>query len=157
MLTAPISRRRNDRQTLDRLRDRLIEIGARCRGQIDWGRQDWVELLDYRLAYRNFLNQLTGIVVAVSRATYPPTDIKDRSASVRPAGAAEPRFRLVARNLMVESRPLLAAIQPAHSISAGSSIAMETAEYKNASEAAIHAAITEVSRSRLISMSLLLS
>ena len=144
VLTAPIYRRRYDRQTLDRLRDRLIEIGARCRGQIDWGRQDWVELLGYRLAYRSFLNQLTGIVVAVSRATYPPTDIKDRSAPVRPAGAAEPRFRLVARNLMVESRPLLAPIRPAHSISPGSSIAMETAEYKNASEAAIHAAITEV-------------
>jgi hypothetical protein len=108
-LTAPFSRRRYDHSTLKRLRDDIIAIGARCRGQVDWRSPDWIELIDYHFEYRDFLGSegIIPVLVAVSNASYLAAEIKDRSAPKPWLGAIDTRYCLVARNLVIETTPLL--------------------------------------------------
>lgn len=122
-LTKPLSPRRYDRQTLDRLENLLIASGARVRGQRDYGQPDWIELVDYRLEYRRFLTRpkMANVIVAVSQGAYPASEVKDRSAPIYYQDAVEPRYRIVVRNLMVEAEPLLAVIRhPGQSYQSGS-------------------------------------
>jgi hypothetical protein len=113
-LTFPPSGRRYDQATLDRLFDRLIRIGARVRGQIDRQRPSTIEnleLLDYRLEYRAHLGTHLHTIVAVSKHVYPTSDVKDRTAERHWPDAAEPSYRVVVRNLEVETAPLVQVVK----------------------------------------------
>ena len=109
LLTAPLSRRRYDCSTLDHLRDRLIAMSARCRGQVDRKPPQWIELVDFHFDYHDFPTPEgeIAVLVAISEATYPAAEIEDRSAPQYHPDAAEARYCLVARNLKVETATLL--------------------------------------------------
>jgi hypothetical protein len=105
-LAAPLSHRRYDAATLNRLWDQLARRGVRIRGQVDHGRPRWIEaaeLLDYRLKYRSHLNFAGGIIAAVSHLAYPAREITDRSEPRQWPGAVEPSYAVVVRNLRVET------------------------------------------------------
>lgn len=105
----PLSQRRYDRSTLDHLRNQLIAINARCRGQVDCRPPQWIELVDFHFDYRDFRTPKGKIyvLVAVSEATYPAAEIEDRSAPQHHPDAVEARYCLVVRNLTIETAVLL--------------------------------------------------
>jgi hypothetical protein len=120
-IVAPSSLRRYDAKMLDHLRNRMIDEGMRLRGRLDRGRPQWIEpdeLSDYVFEYRNFLiagRGIVPIVVAVSQSSYPASEVKDRSVEVRRHDTVEPSYRLVIRDLKVETESLLQSLDVATS------------------------------------------
>jgi hypothetical protein len=113
-LAKPLSSRRYDAVTLDRLRDQLARTGVRFRGQKDRGQPAWIEaaeLLDYRFAYRDFFSsRRLGALVAVSHHAYPASEVRDHSAPQQWPDAVEPRYAIVLRNIEVETERICAAL-----------------------------------------------
>jgi hypothetical protein len=110
-LTAFATYRDFDRATLDRLQVQLDKTGARVRGRIDGGRPEWIELMDYELACGKGYFPVLGegkirVIVALSRHEYLATEVKDHSAPVKRPDAVEPNYRLVVKNLEVETDAL---------------------------------------------------
>jgi hypothetical protein len=124
-LSAPLSWRRYDAATIERLRIRLIEIGVRVQGEVDRRDPEWIVLANYKLAYRTFSGgpalKRAGVPVIVGLAEIVATsisggrkssEIRDQTAPRQRPHAAEPRYSIVVRNLMVERAALMAAMAP---------------------------------------------
>jgi hypothetical protein len=118
-LTAPLTDRNFDQKTRVSLRDRLAGIGGRWRGEIDNGRPQWLEAaewLDYQFVYETF-SGAGNAVATVSRQIYSAAEVRNHDFPEWSAG--ELRYRLVVRNVKIETAPLLKIAKAVPRVSSG--------------------------------------
>jgi hypothetical protein len=110
-LTRSAPHRRYTQPTLERLLRQLDQLGARVRGNIDHGSEEWVEcLLNYRVGYWTAPARgraRIAIPRLESQYTYPLGKVNYHVLPAKHPNAAEPYYRRIVDNVKVETAPLV--------------------------------------------------